>query len=148
MADREIAKAALEQVSGRKTDPVALDAYLEDPTCYLVIALQAGTPVGVLAGQVIRRAHQSQPQFLLYEMDVVESVRRQGIGRALIERYRDEAYRAGASEVWVLTNASNVAAMRLYEQNGMVRENPDDVMWVLPLDGGAAVDGGLRPEEP
>src|ERR1043165_4164124 len=87
MADREIAKAALEQVSGRKTDPVALDAYLEDPTCYLVIALQAGTPVVVLAGQVIRRAHQSQPQFLLYEMDVVESVRRQGIGRALIERY-------------------------------------------------------------
>lgn len=133
-ADHELALDALERVSGRRVDRVALDAYLDDGTCYLLLAIQQGRPEGVLAGQVIRRAHEQRPQFLLYEIDVREASRRRGIARALIQQYGQEATSAGASEIWVLTNASNQAAMRLYEQCGMARPNPDDVMWVLPIE--------------
>jgi len=51
-----------------------------------------------------------------------------------MKRFIEEAKGAGAFEVWVLTDASNAAAMRLYERSGMVRAHPDQVLWVLPLE--------------
>jgi ribosomal protein S18 acetylase RimI-like enzyme len=39
----------------------------------------------------------------------------------------------GVDRMWVLTNASNEPAMRLYASLGAGRMNPDDAMWEWPL---------------
>ena len=47
----------------------------------------------------------------------------------MIEEFLRIARESGVDRMWVLTNASNAAAMRLYESSGAGRTNPDDVMW-------------------
>jgi hypothetical protein len=46
----------------------------------------------------------------------------------------------GYAEMWVLTNASNAAAMRLYESAGGVREFDDVEMFAFPTPGHAPDD--------
>jgi ribosomal protein S18 acetylase RimI-like enzyme len=48
-----------------------------------------------------------------------------------VNRFIREAKRAGASEVWVLTNESNRAAMAMYARSGLKRASSDDAVLVL-----------------
>ena len=49
---------------------------------------------------------------------VVEEVRGQGVGRALLERASDEARRSGASRVILATAAADTGALRFYQRCG------------------------------
>ncbi len=113
----------------------ALREFLEDPRCYLLLAVEGQRVLGSLNGYFLARPYRSEPQFLLYEIDVREDCRLQGIGRALVERFHAEARAAGAYEVWVLTDESNRAAMGLYARAGMARASGDTVMWERSLEG-------------
>jgi GNAT superfamily N-acetyltransferase len=130
----DLARQALTELHERPVDESALREFLDDGRRYLLLAVEDGRAVGSLYGYALRQPYRVEPQFLLYALDVREGFRRRGTGRALVERFGVEARDAGAYEMWVLTSASNLAAMRLYERCGMRRENPDDVMWVLPLE--------------
>ncbi|HYM96024.1 MAG TPA: GNAT family N-acetyltransferase [Candidatus Sulfotelmatobacter sp.] len=66
----------------------------------------------------------------LYEIGVDERFQRQGIGRALIEAIAELARADGCEEMFVFTNRSNAAAMRLYESTGWVIEAEDEQMFV------------------
>jgi GNAT superfamily N-acetyltransferase len=129
-----LAREALAKLHERPVDESALIEFLEDGRRYLLLAVENGRAVGILYGYALWQPYRVEPQFLLYALDVREGFRRRGIGRVLVERFGAEARDAGAYEMWVLTSASNKAAMRLYERCGMRQENPDDVMWVLPLE--------------
>jgi len=132
--DLDLARQAIRDVHERaEPSEEALRAFLADDARYLFVALHEGRVAGSLNGYALRRPYREEPQFLLYEIDVRPEARRLGVGRALTEAFRAAAEAAGAYEIWVLTNASNRAAMGLYEACGMVRENRDDVMWTLPL---------------
>jgi ribosomal protein S18 acetylase RimI-like enzyme len=69
----------------------------------------------------------------LYSIDVFPDFQGRGVGTALIEKLKGMALARGCSEIFVLTNASNSAANRLYQKTGGIRENPDDVMYVYLL---------------
>ena len=131
---RLLVKAALSEINGRNADEAALESFLSDERRYFLVAIERDRPIGTLTGYALQRPHRAEPQFLLYDIDVREEWRRRGIGRALVERFIEEARNAGAFEVWVLTDPSNAAAMRLYERSGMVRTSPDEVLWTLPLE--------------
>lgn len=128
-----LARQALTELHERPVDESALREFLDDGRRYLLLAVENGRALGSLYGYALRQPYRAEPQFLLYALDVREGSRRRGIGRALVERFSAEAREAGACEVWVLTDASNEAAMRLYERCGMIRPNRDDVLWTLPL---------------
>lgn len=129
LAQRELAREAIEDCHERgKPDDGALDAFLADPDCYLILAVENGHVIGSLNGHRLRKPHCVAPQFLLYEIDVLESHRRNGIGRALVDAFSEAARAAGAEEEWVVTNNSNEAAMALYRRCGYERVNQDDVM--------------------
>ena len=66
-------------------------------------------------------------------IDVFPDFQGRGVGTALIEKLKGMALARGCSEIFVLTNASNSAANRLYQKTGGIRENPDDVMYVYLL---------------
>jgi GNAT superfamily N-acetyltransferase len=129
----DLAREALTELHERPVDESALREFLGDGRRHLLLAVEDGRAVGSLYGYALRQPYRVEPQFLLYALDVREGFRRRGIGRALVERFGAEARAVGACEVWVLTDASNGAAMRLYERCGMIRPHRDDVLWTLPL---------------
>ena len=131
---RLLARQAVKEVHGRGSfDEESLGAFLSDQSSYLLLAVEAGTVVGSLNGYALRHPQRKERQFLLYEIDVREGWRRQGIGKELVTTFVDTARRARAFEVWVPTNASNAAAMALYRACGLTQRNPDDVLFSLAL---------------
>jgi ribosomal protein S18 acetylase RimI-like enzyme len=127
--DLSLATAAVAQVHQRlPLDESALAVFLDDRSNILLLAMRGERVVGSLIGHSLRRPHDRAPQFLLYEIDVLPEHRQSGIGKALVEGFVDKANAAGANEVWVLTNRSNVAAMSMYRACGFDPEHQDDVM--------------------
>jgi GNAT superfamily N-acetyltransferase len=106
---------------------------LADPAFVAVIAVRAGEPIGLAYGYVLDRLHRRD--LLLYSIDVDEPHRRRGAARAMVEALKALCLDEGLGEKWVLTNASNEAAMRLYAGAGGVREFDDVEMFAYPTPG-------------
>ncbi len=118
--DADLARQAMRinDVDGGDPDPAAIEQFLADRNCMLIVAVEDGAVLGTLDGYALRRPHARRPEFLLYEIDVVAEHRRRGIGRALIDAFADEARRRDAENIWVLTHRSNDAAAALYRACG------------------------------
>jgi ribosomal-protein-alanine N-acetyltransferase len=54
----------------------------------------------------------------ILNLSVVPDARRQGLGRALLLRFLDDAIRAGAEQMFLEVRVSNVPAIALYESAG------------------------------
>lgn len=127
--DVAVARAAIGDVHRRaQVEDHALVAFLNDPACYLLVSRAGDEVVGSLNGYRLHNPGTSQPQLLLYEIDVKDAWRRRGVGTALVDAFLAEARACNASEVWVVANESNHAAMGLYRDCGFVRTHSDDVL--------------------
>lgn len=132
-----MARRVLVEIDGRDVDGDApILALLTDPLWYLLVACIGDEVVGGLWGCALRRAHRPEPEFMLYEMGVREDRRNRGVGGALVQAFEEEARKAGAHEVWVLTNESNAPAVAMYARAGMTRTNPDDLMLTVKINAG------------
>lgn len=60
--------------------------------------------------------------WILYDLYVAPEARRQGIGRALMERAREFGQASGASRLELTTAKDNLGAQALYESLGYVRD--------------------------
>ena len=65
----------------------------------------------VVFGVMMRAPGEAQ----ILNLSVVPDARRQGLGRALLERFVDDATRAGAEQVFLEVRVSNRPAIALYE---------------------------------
>ena len=63
------------------------------------------------------------PIYVLYDLFVVKSSRRQGVARALMTAARLHARRTGAVRIELATARTNVQAQALYESLGWVRDD-------------------------
>jgi ribosomal protein S18 acetylase RimI-like enzyme len=106
----------------------SLHAFLEQRENILFLACLDRQVIGSLNGYSLRHPDQLTSQFLLYEIDVHPLFRNKGIGTLLVTAFVELASHLGAFEVWVLTNASNQAAMSMYLKCGFQRKNNDDIM--------------------
>jgi ribosomal protein S18 acetylase RimI-like enzyme len=132
--DVDLARRAVRDVHERaNVDDAELAPFLADSRNHLHVAVHAGEVVGSLNGYALHHPGRREPQFLLYEIDVRTTWRRRGIATRLVESFMGAARDAGAFETWVLTNASNDAAMALYRRCGFVQRNADDVMLSVDL---------------
>ena len=102
-------------------------ALLEDPRTIFLVAFDAGAPVGFVLAYALPRRHGLNVTLCVYEIDVNAACRRQGIGSRLLRELEQIARRRGIEEGFVLTDADNTAAMRLYESAGGTRN--DVVEW-------------------
>jgi ribosomal-protein-alanine N-acetyltransferase len=68
----------------------------------------------VVFGVMMRAPGEAQ----ILNLSVVPDARRQGLGRALLERFLDDALRAGAEQVFLEVRISNGPAIALYESAG------------------------------
>lgn len=93
-----------------------------------VAAFADSRPVGLAYGYLLPVPGEKADMLLLYSIDVAEGWRRRVLGTQLVEALR----RYAPDSMWLLTNASNEAAMALYEQAGGERPHPDDVLFRFP----------------
>jgi len=112
-------------------------ALLADDRTIFVAALDDDEGVmGFAFGYELPRRHGAAKTLFVYEVDVAPACRRQGVGKRLLEELSRIAVARGIDDGFVLTNASNAAAMGLYERAGGKRPFADDVLWdfTFPLD--------------
>jgi len=105
--------------------------FLENDRNHLLVAFEDGEPVGMLLAHELDRRHGDEKKMFLYEIDVREDKRRQGVGRALMDRLAELCRERGYHRAWVLTDEGNPPAMAFYGACGGVREPPDNVMFVF-----------------
>lgn len=118
-------------------DEQATRAYLADDRNYLLLAYaDDGIAAGFVRGTALGRLEGPERQMLLYEIGVDPAYQRQGIATALIRALEQICRDGGFGEMFVFTNRSNTAAMRLYASTGGQTEADDEQMFVWTyLDG-------------
>ena len=105
---------------------------LADERNHLIAALVDQRPVGYVLGYELQRIDGRGPMMFLYEIEVAESHRRRGIGRALVEQLKRTCGERRFAKMFVLTEESNTAATALYGSTGGERGDPDTVGFLYP----------------
>jgi len=118
-----------EDVVRRLAEDEPQTALLADARTIFVAAFDGEEPVGFAFGYDLPRRHGDPSILFVYELDVAETHRRRGVATALLRELADAARERGIRTGFVLTEASNEAAMRLYESVGGVRPDEETVMW-------------------
>ena len=130
--ESEILVAAALAADGDVVPPERAESLLADPMWLAAVAFDPG-PVGLAFGHVLRLLRGDS--LLLYSIDVAEPHRRRGCGRAMVEALKALCVERRLFEMWVLTNRSNAAAMRLYASAGGRDDPPDLAMFEFPTPG-------------
>lgn len=107
-------------------------AFLADPHHHLAVALADGVVVGMASG--VHYLHPDKPPELwINEVGVAPAHQGQGVGKALLKVLLAHGRSLGCREGWVLTEADNVVARRLYTAAGGAEapENPVFFSFVL-----------------
>ncbi len=107
--------------------------FLADPRHHLAVALDAGRIVGFASA--VHYVHPDKPPDLwVNEVGVAPTHQRRGVATELLRALFDAGRAVGCGEAWVLTERSNVPAMRLYGALGGLEATDDTVMFEFPLD--------------
>ncbi len=102
---------------------------LEEPM-HCIVAELDGKLVGLVHFIFHRTTVSIAPSCYLQDLFTEDSVRGQGIGRALIEAVSERAREAGSARLYWLTQEANATARRLYDQ---VAELSEFVVYRKPL---------------
>ena len=103
--------------------------YLASADDFLAISYVDGNPAGFARAHRLRRLDGLRPKLMLYEIGTIPRFQRLGVARALVERMIEIAKSIHASKMFVLTDASNEAAMSLYASTGGTRARSNDVLF-------------------
>jgi ribosomal protein S18 acetylase RimI-like enzyme len=106
-------------------------ALLDDPNTIVLVAFDGERPVGLTFGYELDRRHGDERILFIYEVDVDEAHRRQGIATRLLEEILRLAAEDGIRDAFLLTQPDNVPANAVYEKlSGRASEA---VMWEYHL---------------
>jgi aminoglycoside 3-N-acetyltransferase I len=100
---------------------------LADESTIFLAAFQGSEPIGFVFGYELPRRHGAASILFIYELEVDEAHRRQGIATRLMTELEQIARLRGIGEGFVLTEPDNAAANTLYGSLG--GERSDTVMW-------------------
>ena len=100
---------------------------------YFLVAVENNQPIGYLLAYKLERPETRKPKFFVYDIEVLKSKRRQGVGSALVEGIKEIAKKNNALEVFIPTNKSNLPATKLYSKTGGIAENEDDIFYIYNL---------------
>lgn len=132
--DEEVVRELSRRVGRPPLDREGAARFLANERNHLVVAFESDEPVGMLLGHELDRRHGDARKMFLYEIDVREDRRRQGIGSTLMTRFRELCCERGYPFAWVLTDEENPPAMAFYAACGGERVHPDEVMFTFRFD--------------
>jgi ribosomal protein S18 acetylase RimI-like enzyme len=114
----------------RDQPAAAPDLFLEDPRSHLLVALDGDEVLGWAYGYELLRPEGRWMMFM-QQIDVVADRRREGIGRALLDRFVAVARSKGHQKMWLYVDAGGVAARGLYEDAVTDGSEKLGVWWVF-----------------
>lgn len=118
-------------------DDALTEEFLNDPRHDIVVAVEDGTVVGFASA--IHYVNPDKPREMwINEVGVAPSHQRNRIASAILQRLLARAQELGCSQAWVLTDADNLAANRLYKGCGGLVEPGHTVMYSFALRGPGA----------
>ena len=107
-------------------------------------ALAAGyaTSVGVREGRIVAYGvlMLSPGEAQILNLSVVPDARREGLGRALLRRFVDDARRLGAEQIFLEVRVSNAAAIALYAAEGFAPVGRRECYYPPLVDGATRED--------
>jgi ribosomal protein S18 acetylase RimI-like enzyme len=110
-----------------------LSAFLARADNILLVAVDAGVPVGYVIAYLLDRVDREQQMMFFYEIGVAESHRRRGIGTSLVAELKSICREHDVMKMWVPTGRSNIAATRLYARTGAVPlPHGDEITYSYP----------------
>jgi ribosomal protein S18 acetylase RimI-like enzyme len=113
--------------------PALTTEFLEDARHHLVVAIDDGLVVGFASG--VHYVHPDKPPELwINEVGVAPSHQRLGLGHRILRAMLRVGAEVGCQEAWVLTNRSNLPAMRLYTAAGGTEAAEETVMFTFDVD--------------
>ena len=116
-----------EDVVRKLADGEPQTALLADDATIFLAAFQGAEPVGFVFGYELPRRHGAPSILFVYELDVDEAHRRQGIASRLMSELAEIARSRGIGDGFVLTEPENEAANALY--GSLDGERVETVMW-------------------
>ncbi|HNJ43336.1 MAG TPA: GNAT family N-acetyltransferase [Acidobacteriota bacterium] len=103
--------------------------FLKDPRHHLVVAIDQAQVVGFISAVHYVHPDKPNPELWINEVGVAPTHHGQGIGKALMKSLLNLARELNCSEAWVLTERTNLAAMKLYASAGGQEAPIDTVMF-------------------
>jgi ribosomal protein S18 acetylase RimI-like enzyme len=99
-------------------DPRMTNAFLGDSRHHLAVAVEGDLVVGFVSA--VHYIHPDKPHLELWinEVGVAPTHQGRGLGSDLLRSMLEAGQSNGRSEAWVLTDRSNIPAIRLYSSNG------------------------------
>ena len=91
----------------------------------------AGETQGICSVAVVPSTLTLRTVWMIRDLYVRPDARRQGVGRALLDRVADDARQAGAHRLSLQTETANVRAIELYAKNGFAAQTDMTVMDAL-----------------
>ena len=107
--------------------------FLAHPRHRLVVALENEVVIGFVSAAVYVHPDKPAPELWINEIGVAPTHQRQGIGKALMQAILEEAKRSGCTEAWVLTDRTNLPAMRMYKSAGGEESLTDPTTFTFKL---------------
>lgn len=93
-----------------------LQRLLARPEIILLLAEQDGTAVGALGAYELVKFEQARSEIYIYDIAVVEAVRRRGVATSLIAALGAIARERGAGTVFVQADSADEAPITLYRR--------------------------------
>jgi len=119
-------------------DEALVARYLTQPGYGILLALLDGAAVGLLAHAKTLDLYLGTPVGEIVDLLVTERARGAGVGTALVAEAVRRFEATGCGEVRVVTDAGNLAALRVYEKAGIAG---DLICLRRHFDGGTHGDG-------
>lgn len=122
-------------------DPTVLPAaqeFLNDPRHHIAVAIDNGVVIGFASGVHYVHPDEPHPEFWINEVGVAPTHHARGIGKSIMRALLEVARNLGCAEAWVLTERTNLPAMKLYTALGGVEASEDAVMFTFALEEEAA----------
>jgi ribosomal protein S18 acetylase RimI-like enzyme len=112
--------------------PAQTRRFLSDERHLLLLGYVHDQPAGFVSAVEVFHPDK-RTELFMNEISVMESTRRRGVARALIDELKRVGRERGCVNVWVLTDEENVAAMRLYRATGGRWNGNPQVMFEFDL---------------
>ncbi|MFC2078580.1 GNAT family N-acetyltransferase [Candidatus Bipolaricaulota bacterium] len=138
-----------EESSDAPSLPLAtLQTWLSRASNILITATHDSLPVGFALGYLLDRVDQVRPMLFFYEIEVVATYRRKGIGSRLVEALKSVARERDALKMWVQTDPGSIAARALYRHTGGVECGNPDLLYVWTYRDNGAPESPPRSDDP
>lgn len=103
---------------GNSPDAAFMMRFLSTPTNYTVAACDGDVPLGYALAYLLPRVDRCKNMLYLHEVGVDEHARGTGVGKAMINEALRICREEGIMEMFVIADADNEPAKRLYSTTG------------------------------